>query len=105
MPEWSRVSQVEASPHDAGTAYIAIDRHQNDDLKPYIWKTADYGQTWTKLTNGIPDGSFVRAVREDPKKRGLLYAATENGVYVSFNDGADWRSLKLNLRRLQSTTS
>jgi photosystem II stability/assembly factor-like uncharacterized protein len=97
MPEWSRVSQVEASPHDAGTAYIAIDRHQNDDLKPYLWKTSDYGQTWTKLTNGIPEGSFVRAVREDPKKRGLLYAATENGVYVSFNDGADWRSLKLNL--------
>jgi photosystem II stability/assembly factor-like uncharacterized protein len=97
MPEWSRVSQVEASPNDAGTAYIAVDRHQNDDLKPYIWKTSDYGQTWTKLTNGIPDGSFVRAVREDPKKRGLLYAGTENGIYVSFNDGADWRSLKLNL--------
>jgi photosystem II stability/assembly factor-like uncharacterized protein len=97
MPEWSRVSQIEASPHDAGTAYVAVDRHQNDDLRPWIYKTSDYGQTWTKLTNGIPDGSFVRAVREDPKKRGLLYAGTENGVYVSFNDGADWRSLKLNL--------
>jgi photosystem II stability/assembly factor-like uncharacterized protein len=97
LPEWSRVSQVEASPHDAGTAYIAVDRHQNDDLRPYIYKTTDYGQTWTKLTSGIPDGSFVRAVREDPKKRGLLYAGTENGVYVSFNDGVDWRSLKLNL--------
>jgi photosystem II stability/assembly factor-like uncharacterized protein len=97
LPEWSRVSQVEASPHDAGTAYIAVDRHQNDDLRPYIYKTTDYGQTWSKRTNGIPDGGFVRAVREDPKKRGLLYAGTENGVYVSFNDGADWRSLKLNL--------
>ncbi len=97
MPGWSRVSQVEASPHDAGTAYVAVDRHQDDDLRPYIYKTSDYGQTWTKLTNGIPDGSFVRAVREDPKKRGLLYAATENGIYISFNDGADWRSLKLNL--------
>jgi hypothetical protein len=97
MPEWSRVSQIDASPHDAGTAYVAVDRHQNDDLKPYIYKTADYGKTWTKLANGIPDGSFVRAVREDPKKRGLLYAGTENGVYVSFNDGADWKSLKLNL--------
>jgi len=97
MPEWSRVSQVEASPHGAGTAYIAVDRHQNDDLLPYIYKTSDYGQSWTKLVNGIPEGSFVRAVREDPKKRGLLYAGTEAGVYVSFNDGADWRALKLNL--------
>jgi photosystem II stability/assembly factor-like uncharacterized protein len=97
LPEWSRISQVEASPYDAGTAYAAVDRHQSDDLRPYIYKTSDYGQTWTKLGNGIPEGSFVRAVREDPKKRGLLYAGTENGVYVSFNDGADWRSLKLNL--------
>jgi photosystem II stability/assembly factor-like uncharacterized protein len=97
MPEWSRVSQIDASPLDAGTAYVAVDRHQNDDLKPYIYKTSDYGKTWTKLTNGIPEGSFIRAVREDPKKRGLLYAGTEKGVYVSFNDGADWRPLKLNL--------
>jgi photosystem II stability/assembly factor-like uncharacterized protein len=97
MPEWSRVSLVEASPYDAGTAYVAVDRHQNDDLRPYIYKTSDYGQTWKKLTNGIPDGSFVRAVREDPKKRGLLYAGTENGIFVSFNDGVDWRSIKLNL--------
>jgi photosystem II stability/assembly factor-like uncharacterized protein len=97
LPEWSRISQIEASPFEAGTAYVAVDRHQNDDLHPYIYKTSDYGQTWTKLGNGIPDGSFVRAVREDPRKRGLLYAGTENGVYISFNDGADWRSLKLNL--------
>ena len=97
LPEWSRVSLIDASPHDAGTAYVAVDRHQNDDLRPYIYKTSDYGQTWTKVTNGIPDGSFVRAVREDPKKRGLLFAGTENGVFVSFNDGADWRSIKLNL--------
>jgi photosystem II stability/assembly factor-like uncharacterized protein len=97
LPEWSRISQVEASPHDPGTAYVAADRHQSDDLKPYIYKTSDYGKTWTKLVNGIPEGSFVRAVREDPKKKGLLYAATENGVYVSFNDGGEWRPLKLNL--------
>jgi photosystem II stability/assembly factor-like uncharacterized protein len=97
LPEWSRISQIEASPRDAATAYVAVDRHQSDDLRPYIYKTSDYGQTWTKLSNGIPDGSFVRAVREDPKKGGLLYAGTENGVYVSFNDGAEWRSLKLNL--------
>jgi hypothetical protein len=97
LPEWGRISQIEASPYDAATAYVAVDRHQSDDLRPYIYKTSDYGQTWTKLTSGIPDGSFIRAVREDPKKLGLLYAGTESGVYVSFNDGADWRSLKLNL--------
>ena len=79
LPEWGRVSLIEASPHDPGTAYMAVDRHQSDDLHPYIYKTSDYGKSWTKMVNGIPDGSFVRAVREDPKKRGLLYAATENG--------------------------
>ena len=97
MPEWSRISLIEASPHDAATAYVAVDRHQNDDLRPYIYKTSDYGKTWTKITRGIPETTFVRAVREDPKKRGLLYAGTETGIFVSFNDGADWRSLKLNL--------
>jgi photosystem II stability/assembly factor-like uncharacterized protein len=97
MPEWSRISQIDASPHDAGTAYVAVDRHQFDDLRPYIYKTSDYGKTWTKLTNGIPETMFVRVVREDPKKRGLLYAGTEQGVFVSFNDGANWRALKLNL--------
>ena len=97
MPEWSRISQIDASPHDAGTAYVAVDRHQFDDLRPYIYKTTDYGKTWTKLAHGIPDTTFVRAVREDPKKRGLLYAGTEQGVYISFDDGANWRSLKLNL--------
>jgi photosystem II stability/assembly factor-like uncharacterized protein len=97
MPEWSRISQIDPSPHDAGTAYVAVDRHQFDDLHPYIYKTSDYGKTWTKLTQGIPDTTFVRVVREDPKKRGLLYAGTEQGVYVSFNDGANWRALKLNL--------
>jgi photosystem II stability/assembly factor-like uncharacterized protein len=97
LPEWSRVSLIEASPHDAATAYAAVDRHQLDDLRPYIFRTSDYGKSWTRVGKGIPDGSFVRAVREDPVKRGLLYAGTETGVYVSFNDGADWRSLKLNL--------
>ena len=97
MPEWSRISQIDPSPHDAGVAYAAVDRHQNDELHPYIYKTSDYGKTWTKITNGIPDTTFVRAVREDPKKRGLLYAGTETGVYVSFDDGAHWRGLKLNL--------
>lgn len=100
LPEWSRVSLIEASPHDAGTAYVAVDRHQLDDYQPYIFKTGDFGKTWTKLGNGIAPNTFVRAVREDPKKRGLLYAGTEMGVFVSFNDGADWRSLQLNLPRV-----
>jgi photosystem II stability/assembly factor-like uncharacterized protein len=97
MPEWSRISQIDPSAHDAGTAYVAADRHQFDDLRPYIYKTSDYGKTWTKLTQGIPDNAFVRVVREDPKKRGLLYAGTETGMYVSFNDGAKWQPLQLNL--------
>jgi photosystem II stability/assembly factor-like uncharacterized protein len=97
MPEWSRISQIDPSPFDAGTAYVAVDRHQFDDLHPYIYKTSDYGKTWTKLGQGLPDTAFVRVVREDPGKRGLLYAGTENGIFVSFNDGANWRSLRLNL--------
>ena len=97
LAEWSRISLIEASPHDAGTAYVAVDRHQNDDLAPYIYKTSDYGSTWNRITAGIPDGSFVRAVREDPKKKGLLYAGTERGVFVSFDAGAHWRSLQINL--------
>src|SRR5882724_9951414 len=97
MPEWSRISLVEASPHDAGTAYVAADRHQNDDLRPFIYRTDDFGKTWAKSTEGIPENTFVRAVREDPKKRGLLFAGTETGVFVSYNDGAHWQSLRLNL--------
>jgi photosystem II stability/assembly factor-like uncharacterized protein len=96
-PEWSRISLIDPSPFDPGTAYVAVDRHQFDDLRPYIFKTSDYGKTWTKLTQGIPDTTFVRAVRQDPKKKGLLYAGTEMGVFVSFDDGAHWRPLKLNL--------
>jgi photosystem II stability/assembly factor-like uncharacterized protein len=97
LPEWSRISQIDPSPHDAGTAYVSVDRHQNDDIRPYVYTTSDYGKTWTKITNGIPETTFVRAVREDPKKRGLLYAGTEEGVYVSFNNGAKWQSLQLSL--------
>jgi len=97
LPEWSRVSLIEASPFDAGTAYVAIDRHQNDDLGVYIYKTTDYGATWKRLGSGIPEGVFVRAVREDPKKKDLLYAGTERGIYVSFDGGEHWRSMQLNL--------
>jgi photosystem II stability/assembly factor-like uncharacterized protein len=99
MPEWSRISLIEASPHNPGTAYAAVERHQFDDIKPYIYKTTDYGATWAKLGKGIPDTTFVRAVREDPKNSNLLYAGTEMGVFVSFNGGADWRPMQLNLPR------
>jgi photosystem II stability/assembly factor-like uncharacterized protein len=97
MPEWSMVSLIEASPSDAATAYLAIDRHRLDDHRPYIYKTHDYGQSWTKITMGIPENVYVHAVREDPKRKGLLYAGTETGVMVSFDDGEHWQSLQLNL--------
>jgi photosystem II stability/assembly factor-like uncharacterized protein len=97
MPAWSKISMIEASPFDAGTAYVAVDRHMLDDLAPYAYKTTDFGKTWTKITDGIPNGSFLRSVREDPKRKGLLYAGTETGVFVSFDDGANWQSLQLNL--------
>jgi photosystem II stability/assembly factor-like uncharacterized protein len=97
MPEWSMVSVIDAGHHDPGTAYAAIDRHKLDDFNPLIYKTHDYGKTWTRINNGIPAGSYVRAVREDPKVKGLLYAGTETGVYFSTDDGAHWQSLQLNL--------
>ena len=97
IPPFSRVSQIDASPHEAGTAYVAYDRHQNDDNRPYIFRTSDYGKTWTKITGGIADDAFVRVVREDPKRKGLLYAGTETGVLVSFDDGGHWQSLQQNL--------
>ncbi len=95
--EWSMISLIEASPHDAGTAYAAVERHKLDDFHPYIFKTTDFGQSWTTLINGIPDNAYVHAVREDPKDKELLYAGTESGIYVSFNGGGQWQPLQLNL--------
>ena len=97
MPEWSTVSIIDASPHDATTAYVAVDRHRLDDFKPYIFKTTDLGKSWSAITNGIPEGAYVRSVREDPKRKGMLYAGTELGVYFSLDDGAHWQPLQLNL--------
>lgn len=97
LPEFSRVSIIEPSAHEAGTAYFAAKRYQLDDRAPYIYKTSDYGKTWTKIVNGIPANDYVHVVREDPKRPGLLYAGTEHGIYVSFNEGANWQSLALNL--------
>ncbi len=112
LEPWSKISMIEASPFDAGTAYAAVDRHRLDDYAPHIYRTDDFGKTWAETTAGIPAAAmtidagagkitmspaFVRAVREDPKRKGLLYAATELGVYVSFNDGDNWQPLQLNL--------
>ncbi len=97
MPEWGLVSIIEESPHQAGTVYLAVNRYKLDDFSPYIFKTTDYGRSWRKIVAGIPDGHYVRVVREDPVRRGLLYAGGEFGVYVSFDDGANWGSLQLNL--------
>jgi photosystem II stability/assembly factor-like uncharacterized protein len=95
LPEWSMVSQIDPSPHDAGTMYLAVNRYKLDDNRPFVYVTRDYGQTWTKIVNGIPDGSFVRVVREDPARKGLLYAGTERGVYFSLDDGAQWQPLQM----------
>jgi photosystem II stability/assembly factor-like uncharacterized protein len=97
MPDFGRVSLIDASPHDAGAAYVAVKNYQNDDRRPYIFKTADFGKTWSQIVNGIPDYDFVHAVREDPGRKGLLFAGAEHGIYVSFDDGAQWQSLALNL--------
>ena len=97
LPEWSRVGMIDASPHEPVAAYLAIDRHELDDYRPYIYKTSDFGATWQVVGKGIPDGTFVRVVREDDVRRGLLYAGTETGIYVSFDDGENWQSLQLNL--------
>ena len=97
LPEWALISIIEPSPHDPATAYLAATRYKHDDFQPYLYKTNDYGKTWRKITTGIADNEFTRAIREDPVRRGLLYAGTETGIRVSFDDGAHWQSLQLNL--------
>jgi photosystem II stability/assembly factor-like uncharacterized protein len=97
LPPFARISLVEASPHQAGTAFVAANRYQRDDRAPYFYRTDDFGKTWTKIVSGIGDHDFARAIREDPSRPGLLYAGTEQGVYVSFDGGAAWQSLRLNL--------
>lgn len=97
LTPWSKVGILEASHFDAETAWAAIDRHRLDDIAPYIYRTRDGGKSWTLVAKGIPAGSYVNVVREDPLRRGLLYAGTETGVFVSFDDGDDWQPLQLNL--------
>jgi photosystem II stability/assembly factor-like uncharacterized protein len=99
LPEWGTVSNIEASRFDAGTAYITVDLHQVNNRDPFVYKTADYGKTWTAITKGIPPSmlSYAHCVREDPARKGLLFLGTENGVYVSFDDGGNWQPLQSNL--------
>ena len=97
LPQWARISMIEPSSFMSGTAYVAANRYQLDDMRPYLFKTNDYGATWRPITNGIPATEFTRVLREDPERAGLLYAGTERGVWVSFDDGANWQSLRRNL--------
>ena len=97
LPEFARVSLIKASPHNAGTAYLAANRYQRADRAPYVYKTSDYGATWTKIVNGVRPDDFARVIEEDPKRKGLLFLGTETGIYVSFDDGAQWQSFGLEL--------
>ena len=96
-PEWGTVSLIEPSPFDAATAYVVLDAHRLDDMRPYLYKTADYGVTWKRLDARLPQDIYLHAVREDPARRGQLYLGTERGVMFSTDDGATWRALRLNL--------
>ena len=101
-PDYVRINTVEASPNTRGKAYVSGIRYLvDDDRSPYVWKTEDYGASWTKIVNGLPGDDFIRATREDPKRPGLLYAASERTVYVSFDDGGQWQPLSLNLPVVQ----
>ncbi len=97
MPEWNMINSIEPSAFDEGTCYVAATRYKLGDFTPYLYKTTDYGKTWAKITNGIEAEHFTRVVREDPKRKGLLYAGTETGMYISFNDGQNWEKFQLNL--------
>ncbi|MEJ7740761.1 MAG: hypothetical protein WKF97_25365 [Chitinophagaceae bacterium] len=101
MPKFTRISIIEASRHKPGTAFVAGKRYQLDDRAPYIWKTEDYGKTWTKIINGIKEDDYVHVVREDVKRAGLLFAGTEHGLRISFDNGQNWQSLQLNLPNTQ----
>ena len=97
MPEWMMINSIEPSAFDEGTCYVAGTKYKTGDFAPYLYKTTNYGKSWTKITNGINEEHFTRVLREDPKRKGLLYAGTEIGMYISFNDGKDWKPFQLNL--------
>jgi len=97
LPDFTRISLIDASPHIAGTAYLAGNRYQRGDRAPYVYKTSDYGKSWMKIVAGIPGDDFPRTIREDGVRKGLLFLGTENGIYISFDDGAHWQALRLDL--------
>ncbi|RKS55271.1 photosystem II stability/assembly factor-like uncharacterized protein [Gillisia mitskevichiae] len=97
LPKWTQINSLETSDHDAGTAYIAATSYKSGDFAPYLYKTTDFGKNWTKITKGINAEHFTRVIREDPTNRNLLYAGTEEGIYVSFDQGANWNQFQLNL--------
>ncbi len=97
IPEWIQINSIEASPFDPATAYFAATMYKFDDNRPFLFKTTDYGKSWQEINTGIPSTAFTRVIREDPNRRNLLYAGTETGIYVSFDGGAKWQSLQLNL--------
>jgi photosystem II stability/assembly factor-like uncharacterized protein len=97
LQKFSEITMVEGSHFDAGTAYVSVDNHQGNDFRPHIYRTRDFGKSWQEVVAGIPDFSFVKVVREDPVRKGLLYAGTETGAFVSFDDGNQWGTLQLNL--------
>src|SRR5262249_6295008 len=94
---WSKVSTIDVSSLKDGVAYIAVDGHRRDDFEPHVYRTADYGKTWVSIADGLPRAHFVAVVRADPQRAGLLYAGTDGGVFVSFDDGAHWSPLGRNL--------
>ena len=91
------INAIEVSPHNSAVVYIAANKYKFNDFTPFIYKSSDYGKTWTKIVNGIPYGAFTKVVREDEQRKGLLYAGTETGLYISYDDGANWKNLQLNL--------
>ncbi len=97
MPEWMMINSIEPDPHDAGTCYFAGTRYKLGDYAPYIYKTTNYGQSWTRIVNGIKGDHFTRVVRVDPSRKGLLYAGTETGMYISYDDGRQWHPFQMNL--------
>jgi len=97
LPEWAQINSIDIHPFERGGAYLAATRYKSDDFRPYLYRTTDWGQSWQRITDGIPDDQFTRVVRADPDRRGLLYAGTERGIWYSQDDGRAWQSLQLNL--------